>query len=95
MPIQHSTYFNGSVQSVASQRNGRKFSVGIATTGTYYFGTNAAPERNTVISGVFQVRIQGATEWLTYPAGTKFEVPAHSGFDVRTDCDSAFYCEYL
>jgi purine/pyrimidine-nucleoside phosphorylase len=94
MPIEHNRYFDGNVQSVASQSNGRKFSVGIAAKGTYFFGTNTA-ERNTVLSGLLRVRIQGATEWLTYPAGTRFEVPPHSGFDVMVEYDSAFYCEYL
>jgi purine/pyrimidine-nucleoside phosphorylase len=94
MPIQHNTYFDGNVQSVASQRHGRKFSVGIIAMGSYFFGTDAA-ERMTVVSGLLRVRIQDTSEWVTYPAGTSFEVSAQSGFDVTAENDSAYQCEYL
>jgi uncharacterized protein YaiE (UPF0345 family) len=84
MPIQHSSYFNDGVQSVASERLGRKFSVGIISKGTYHFGTDAA-ERMTVISGLFKVKVDGTDEWTSFPAGTHFEVAAKSGFDVIAD----------
>jgi purine/pyrimidine-nucleoside phosphorylase len=94
MPIQHNSYFDAAVQSVASERHGRKFSVGIISTGTYHFGTDAA-ERMTVISGLLKVKLDGTTDWISFPAGTNFEVPANSGFDVAADQDSAYQCEYL
>jgi uncharacterized protein YaiE (UPF0345 family) len=96
MPIQHNSYFDAAVQSVASERNGRKFSVGIIAEGTYHFGTDAA-ERMTVLSGCLVAKLDGSDAWITYPAGTNFEVPAKSGFDVKSAAggDTAYHCEYL
>ncbi len=94
MPISHNSYFDGGVQSIASTRNGKKFSVGIIAQGTYHFGTDAA-ERMTVVSGLLTVKIDGSDDWIAFPAGTNFEVPAKSGFDVKATGDSAYQCEYL
>ena len=94
MPTQHNSYFEGGIQSVASERLGRKFSVGIIAKGTYHLGT-AAAERMTVISGLLIVKVDDTTEWVTFPAGTNFEVKANSGFDVKANDDSAYQCEYI
>ena len=94
MPINHSAYFDDKVQSLASTRHGRKFSVGIISSGDYRFGTEAA-ERMTVNSGLLTVKIDGTSEWVPYPAGTNFEVAANSGFDVKATGDTAYQCEYL
>jgi uncharacterized protein YaiE (UPF0345 family) len=93
--ITHQSYFEGGVQSVASSRLGRKFSVGIMSDGTdFHLGTDAA-ERMTVISGLLTVKVDGTSEWIRYPAGTNFEVPGKSGFDVKATGDTAYQCEYL
>lgn len=94
MPIQHNSYYEGGVQSLATIRNGRKFSVGIIAEGQYHFGTDAA-ERMTVISGLLTVKLDGSTDWIAFPAGTNFEVPSKSGFDVKASGDTAYQCEYL
>jgi uncharacterized protein YaiE (UPF0345 family) len=94
MPIQHNSYFDAGVQSLASERNGRKFSVGIISKGTYHFGTDLA-ERMTVISGMLVAKLDGTDEWVVFPAGTNFEIPAKSGFDVKATADTAYQCEYL
>jgi len=48
----------------------------------------------TVTSGTLSVKgADGA--WQPYPAGTAFEVPGSSGFDVRADEPAAYLCEYL
>lgn len=91
----HNTYFDGKVQSVAFTRNGRKTSVGVIAEGQYHFGTDAA-ERMTVVSGRLDARLDGTQDWVAYPAGTAFEIPAKSGFDVRAvGGDAAYCCEYL
>ena len=92
--LKHNTYFEGKVQSVGFERNGRKASVGAIAPGEYHFGTDAA-ERMTVTSGELFVRLQGDSDFRAYPAGTSFEVPAKSGFDVRANSASAYLCEYL
>mmetsp|Transcript_26747 Transcript_26747/g.39098 ORF Transcript_26747/g.39098 Transcript_26747/m.39098 type:complete len:96 (+) Transcript_26747:111-398(+) len=95
MPIQHNSYFDAGVQSLASERHGRKFSVGIISKGTYHFGTDAA-ERMSVISGLLKVKVDGTDdEWVSFPAGTNFEVASKSGFDVKAEVDTAYQCEYL
>ena len=90
--LKHNTYFEGNVQSVGFERLGRKQSVGVIAKGEYHFGTDA-PERMTVISGELHAKV--GAEWRVYPAGTAFEVPGKSGFDVRADAPAAYLCEYL
>lgn len=92
--LKHNSYFDGKVQSVGFERNGRKATVGVIAPGEYHFGTDA-PERMSVTSGELTVKIQGETDYRTYPAGTSFEVPGKSGFDVRATAPSAYLCEFL
>ena len=93
-PLKHNTYFDGQVQSVGYERNGRKATVGVIAPGEYHFGTDA-PERMTVLSGELGVRRDGAGAFTTYPAGSAFEVAGKSGFDVRATDPSAYLCEFL
>jgi uncharacterized protein YaiE (UPF0345 family) len=92
--LKHNTYFEGKVQSVGFERNGRKATVGVIAPGEYHFGTDA-PERMSVTSGELAIRIQGEADFRVYPAGTSFEVPGKSGFDVRAASASAYLCEFL
>jgi uncharacterized protein YaiE (UPF0345 family) len=92
--LKHNTYFEGKVQSVSFERNGRKATVGVIDPGEFHFGTEA-PERMTVVSGELEVKRDGTTAWKVYPAGTSFEVPAKSGFDVRATEAAAYLCEFL
>jgi purine/pyrimidine-nucleoside phosphorylase len=92
--LKHNTYFNGNVQSVGFERNGRKATVGVIDAGEYHFNTDAA-ERMTVTSGELHAKVGGG-QWLVYPAGTAFEVPAQSGFDVKAvGGPAAYLCEFL
>ncbi|TFH21849.1 MAG: pyrimidine/purine nucleoside phosphorylase [Myxococcales bacterium] len=91
--LSHNNYFDGAVQSVGFERNGRRCSVGVVDKGSFHFGTEAA-ERMTVVSG--ELWVQGADgQWRHYPAGTSFEIAANGGFDVRADAPAAYLCEYL
>jgi uncharacterized protein YaiE (UPF0345 family) len=92
--LKHNTYFDGNVQSVGFERNGRRATVGVIDVGEFHFGTDA-PERMTVVSGELAIKLAGASEWKTYPAGTVFEVAGKSGFDVRAASPSAYLCEFL
>ena len=91
--LKHNTYFDGKVQSVGFERNGRKATVGVIAPGEFHFGTDAA-ERMTVTSGELHAKLAGGT-WVVYPAGTAFEVPAKSGFDVKAIAPAAYLCEFL
>jgi len=92
--LKHNSYFDGGVQSVGFERNGLRATVGVIAPGEYHFNT-AAAERMTVISGTLQANVAGGG-WLSYPAGTAFEVGANSGFDVRAvGGPAAYLCEFL
>ena len=92
--LKHNTYFNDQVQSVGFERNGRRQTVGVVDAGEFHFATDAA-ERMTVISGELSIKLSGSSEWKTYAAGTSFEVPQKSGFDVRATSPAGYLCEFL
>jgi len=48
--LKHNTYFEGKVQSIGFERNGRRQTSGVIDAGEFHFGTDAA-ERMTVVSG--------------------------------------------
>ena len=91
--LKHNDYFDGQVQSVGFERNGRRATVGVIAAGEFHFGTEA-PERMTIVSGELAVRPDGGS-WTIYPAGTAFEIPGRSGFDVRAAQPCAYLCEFL
>jgi uncharacterized protein YaiE (UPF0345 family) len=92
--LKHNTYFEGQVQSIGFERLGRRITAGVIAPGEYHFGTDA-PERMTVTSGELFARLPGASDWRPYPAGTVFEIPGKSGFDVRATEPAAYLCEFL
>jgi uncharacterized protein YaiE (UPF0345 family) len=92
--LNHNVYFDGKVQSIGFERNGRRLTSGVVDAGEFHFGTDA-PERMTVVSGELHVRPEGAQEWRAYPAGTAFEIGGKSGFDVRAAAPVAYLCEFL
>ena len=92
--LKHNVYFEGKVQSVGFERNGRRQTAGVIDAGEFHFGTDA-PERMTVVSGELTVKIDGTSEWKTYATGTAFEVGQKSGFDVRATSPTAYLCEFL
>jgi uncharacterized protein YaiE (UPF0345 family) len=92
--LKHNSYFDGNVQSIGFERKGRRQTAGVIAAGEFHFGTDA-PERMSVISGELAVKLDGASEWRTYAAGTSFEVAGKSGFDVRAAEPTAYLCEFL
>lgn len=91
--LKHNSYFDGAVQSVGFQRNGRRHTVGVVDAGEFHFNTDSA-ERMTVVSGELRARLPGC-DWVVYPAGTSFEVAAESGFDVSATAPAAYWCEFI
>lgn len=91
--LAHNSYFDGKVQSIGFECNGRKQTAGVIDPGEFHFDTGAA-ERMTVVSGELAVKLPGH-DFRTYAAGTSFEVPAKSGFDVRAEQPAAYLCEFL
>jgi uncharacterized protein YaiE (UPF0345 family) len=92
--LKHNTYFEGKVQSIGFERLGRRMTAGVIAPGEFHFGTEA-PERMSVISGELAVRFATGSDWRLYAAGTVFEVPGRSGFDVRATDPTAYLCEFL
>jgi purine/pyrimidine-nucleoside phosphorylase len=89
-------YFEGKVVSHAVEfKDGSKKTIGIIYPGTYNFGTKA-PERMELIAGACRVRLKGAADWKTYEAGTFFDVPGDSAFDITVEKGIMEYlCSYL
>lgn len=92
--LKHNSYFDGNVQSIGFERNGRRMTAGVIAPGEYHFGTEA-PERMSVTSGELLVRLAPTAEWRAYPVGTAFEIAGKSGFDVRAAEPAAYLCEFL
>jgi uncharacterized protein YaiE (UPF0345 family) len=92
--LKPNTYFEGKVQSVGFERNGRRATVGVVDAGEFHFGTEA-PERMTVVSGELWAKLPGEPAFRPYAAGTTFEVPGKSGFDVKAVAPAAYLCEFL
>ncbi len=92
--LKHNAFFDGGVQSVGFERNGRRHTVGVVDAGEFHFGTDAA-ERMTVVSGELWAKLPGDPSFRPFPAGTTFEVAAKSGFDVKALAPAAYLCEFL
>jgi uncharacterized protein YaiE (UPF0345 family) len=92
--LKHSSYFDGKVQSLGFERNGRRATVGVIDVGEFHFNTDGA-ERMTVVSGELWAKVPGESALRAFPAGTVFEVPAKSGFDVKALAPAAYLCEFL
>jgi uncharacterized protein YaiE (UPF0345 family) len=92
--LEHNLYFDGGVQSVGFERHGRRATVGVVDAGEFHFGTDA-PERMTIVSGELWAKLPGEVAFRPYAAGTTFEVPGKSGFDVKAAAPAAYLCEFL
>lgn len=78
-------YFDGKVVSHSVLfADGSKKTLGLIYPGSFNFGTGA-PERMEVIAGTCRVRQAGQSEWTAYEAGTFFNVPGNSSFDIAVE----------
>lgn len=84
-------YFDGKVISHSILfSDGSKKSAGLIFPGTYTFNTDAA-ERMEIIAGTCTAQVAGESEATTYAAGTYFDVPAKSSFEISVDTGIAEY----
>lgn len=87
-------YFDGKVTSrTLTFTDGSRKTLGILQPGEYTFNTEAA-ERMEILAGNTQASIDGG-EWRDYPAGSQFDVPAHSRFSIRALSLSDYCCSFL
>lgn len=89
-------YFDGRVVSHSLIfPDGSKKTLGLIYPGTYHFGTDKA-ERMEVVAGSCTVKLDGSTASQAYAAGTSFDVPAKSGFDITVESGIAEYiCSFI
>ncbi len=88
-------YFDGKVIShTIVFADGSRKTLGLIYPGSYVFNTGAA-ERMEIIAGTCAAKIAGQTDWTTYTAGTFFQVPGQSSFEIAIDEDITEYiCSY-
>ena len=78
-------YFDGRVVSHSlTFADGSRKTLGLIYPGSFSFNTEAA-EKMEIISGQCRVRIGAQGEWVGFAAGTWFDVPAHSSFEIAVD----------
>lgn len=86
-------YFEGNVKSIAFQTETLPATVGVMAVGEYTFGTSQK-ETMTVVSGELIVKLPGAEEFVSYKAGSSFEVDANTSFDLKVNVQTAYLCTY-
>lgn len=85
-------YFDGKVVShTIVLSNGAKKTLGLIYPGAYHFNTGA-PEVMEIIAGTCSVRIKGEVNARTFVAGSQFNVPENSSFDIKVEDG---ICEYI
>ena len=89
-------YFDGRVVShTILLPDGAKKTLGLIYPGAFHFGTGKA-ERMEITSGTCRVKIDGEPGTRDFGAGSHFDVPANSGFDVEiTDGICEYVCSFL
>ena len=85
-------YFDGKVVShTILFPDGSKKTLGLIYPGKFHFGTDKA-ERMEIVAGACHVKLDGQTVTKDYTAGSEFNVPAKSGFDIEVKSE---LCEYV
>ena len=85
-------YFDGKVVShTILLPSGEKKTLGLIYAGKFHFGTDKA-ERMEIVAGACSVKPDGESSVTSYAAGSTFEIPAKSGFDIEV---AGGICEYV
>jgi hypothetical protein len=89
-------YFDGKVVSHSILfADCSKKTLGLIYSGSFHFGTDKA-ERMEIVAGSCSVKLDGQSETKEYSAGTFFDVPAKSGFDIVVASGIAEYvCSFI
>jgi len=88
-------YFDGKVTSrTVKFKDGTHKTLGIMMPGDYSFNTDAK-EVMEILAGSMDIRLAGSDEWNSYAAGSSFEVPANSSFDLKVTEVSDYCCSYI
>ena len=92
--IKVNEYFDGNVKSLGFATADGTATVGVMAPGEYEFGTGK-PEIMHVIAGALTVKLPGSDAWVTFEAGSKFNVPGDSKFQLQVAIDTAYLCEFV
>ena len=89
-------YFDGKVTShTILLPGGEKKTLGLIYAGKFHLGTGKA-ERMEITAGACRVKIDGSRKTHDYAAGTHFDIPANSGFDIEVaDGICEYVCSFL
>lgn len=89
-------YFDGGVVSHAiTFTDGSRKTLGLIFAGSYEFATDG-PERMEITAGSCRVRVAGQGAFATFDAGSSFDVPGKSRFEIAVDEGVAQYvCSFL
>ncbi len=89
-------YFDGKVVShTILLAGGAKKTLGLIYPGSFKFNTEG-PERMEMTAGTSKVKLAGQSDWKTYEAGTQFDVPGKSSFEITVESGIAEYvCSFL
>ena|ERR1700679_2664195 len=89
-------YFDGGVVSYTLLLpEGTRKTLGLIRPGSYHFNTDA-PELMEIVDGLCRVTLDGATGGVAHAAGSQFQVPGKSGFQIEVDKGLCQYiCSFL
>ncbi|WP_282122630.1 pyrimidine/purine nucleoside phosphorylase [Algibacter mikhailovii] len=91
--ISTNEYFDGQVKSLGYTTSIGNSTIGVMEPGTYEFGTSTH-ETMHIIEGEMSVKLPGSTAWLTFKAGTSYEIDADEKFQVKVSAHTAYLCQY-
>ena len=84
-------YFDGRVVShTVNLPDGSRKTIGLIYPGSFTFNTGA-PEEMAIVAGTCRARLAGESAWQAYTAGSSFDVPANSSFDIQVESGIAEY----
>jgi len=88
--VKANVYFDGGVAShTVVFGDGSKKTLGLIYPGTYNFNTGS-PERMDIVAGSCRVKLAGE-DWKAVSAGSHFDVPGNSSFDIVVEKGVAEY----
>jgi uncharacterized protein YaiE (UPF0345 family) len=87
-------YFDGKcVSHTVIFADGTKKTLGVILPSSLTFNTGA-PEIMEINGGSCNVRLKGEEAWKTYAAGTSFNVPGDSSFDIEVTETVDYVCHF-
>lgn len=92
--ITDNEYFDGNVKSLGFENAQGRATVGVMEKGEYEFNT-ASPEKMTLISGSWELKLPGSDAYVPFGAGETVSIPGDSVFQLRIVETSAYHCAFV